>query len=41
MVGAPAAAAAMKALSYLTNDFKKNKLDGASTSKRSSGRDGL
>lgn len=23
MVGAPAAAAAMKALSYLTNDFKK------------------
>lgn len=43
MVGAPAAAAAaaMKAPSYLTNDFKKNKLDGASTSKRSSGRDGL
>lgn len=41
MVGAPAAAAAMKAPSYLTNDFKKNKLDGASTSKRPSGRDGL
>lgn len=40
MVGAPAAAAAaMNAPSYLTNDFKKkpNKLDGASTSQRSSG----